>query len=110
MISKISDTKRHIAERTCIACHQTKPKQELIRIVHTPKGDIEVDLKSKKAGRGAYLCKTKECWELALTAKGRKDRLAHCLKTEVTPENRVTLSDYGKTLPSSLMRGEKGIG
>ena len=110
MISKISDTKRHIAERTCIACQQTKPKQELIRIVHTPKGDVEIDLKSKKTGRGAYLCKTKECWELALTSKGRKDRLAHCLKTEVTTENRVTLSDYGKTLTSSLMRGEKGIG
>lgn len=105
----MSDSKRHIVERTCIACHTTKPKRELIRLVRTLQGDIEIDLQSKKMGRGAYLCKSRECWELALT-KGRKDRLAHSLKAEITPENRGELSDYGKMLPSALVTGKRGIG
>ena len=33
-----------------------KPKQELIRVVRGPKGDIDIDQKGKSPGRGAYLC------------------------------------------------------
>ena len=95
-------TKEHVPERTCIACRQIKPKWELVRLVHTPKGDIEIDQRGKKPGRGAYLCKTRGCWELAL-ARDRKNRLAHALRTEITPENRVTLAEYSKTLPSTAM-------
>ncbi len=102
----MSEVKRHIAERTCVACHQTKPKRELVRLVYTPAGDIEIDPRGKKAGRGAYLCKTRECWDLALT-KGRKNPLGHSLKAEVTFENRVVLLDYGKTLPQFSERSEE---
>ncbi|MDD5095071.1 MAG: YlxR family protein [Dehalococcoidia bacterium] len=105
----MSDTKHDVPERTCVACHQTKPKHELVRLVHTPAGNIEIDLRGKKAGRGAYLCKRRECWDMAL-AKGRKDRLAHSFKTEVAPEDRSALSDYGKTLPVTLTTGERGVG
>jgi uncharacterized protein len=52
--------------RTCVACRRTLAKRELLRIVRTPEGSIEVDLKGKRAGRGAYLCHQPECWEAAL--------------------------------------------
>ena len=47
--------------RTCIACGSQKEKNELLRIVRTPEGNIETDLTGKKNGRGAYICKSEEC-------------------------------------------------
>jgi predicted RNA-binding protein YlxR (DUF448 family) len=43
-----------------------KPKKELVRIVRTPEGLVEVDLTGKKNGRGAYLCRSEECLEKAI--------------------------------------------
>ena len=42
---------KHIPERTCIACGKKRPKWELIRIVRTFPGDLEIDMRGKKAGR-----------------------------------------------------------
>ncbi len=42
-----------------------KPKQELIRVVRGPKGDIDIDQKGKSPGRGAYLCCNLQCIEKA---------------------------------------------
>lgn len=50
----------HIPKRMCIACRQMKPKAELIKIVKTPNG-AEVDEFQKKFGRGAYICKNRDC-------------------------------------------------
>lgn len=57
-------TKR-IPERICIGCQQVKPKNELIRIVKSPEGDISIDKTGKKSGRGAYICQKEECLKLA---------------------------------------------
>lgn len=57
-------TKR-IPERICIGCQQVKPKNELIRIVKSPEGDISIDKTGKKSGRGAYICPKEECLKLA---------------------------------------------
>ena len=104
----MSITKEHIAERTCIACRQIKPKRDLVRLVRTPEGEVQVDEQGKKTGRGTYLCKRSECWEIAL-AGGKKDRLSHSLKVPVSQQNRSVLSEYGKTLPSKMTTGERGI-
>ncbi len=69
---------RHIAERTCVACGQVKPKRELVRLVLVV-DNIEVDLTGKKSGRGAYVCKTMDCCETGL--KGNK--VARALKTNM---------------------------
>ncbi len=52
--------------RMCVACREMKPKKELVRIVRTPEGLVEVDLTGKKNGRGAYLCRSEECLEKAI--------------------------------------------
>ena len=70
--------KRHIPERTCVACGGKKPKAELVRIARSPLGTISVDLTGKAPGRGAYVCGP-ECWETAL-GRGRLARsLGHSL-------------------------------
>lgn len=47
--------------RMCTGCREMKPKKELIRIVRTAEGEIALDLTGKLNGRGAYVCKCKEC-------------------------------------------------
>jgi len=71
-----------------------KPKQELIRFVHISDGSVEVDVSGKKAGRGAYLCRSEECWEIGL--KG--GRLEHALRFNFTQDNKERLIGYGKAL------------
>jgi hypothetical protein len=86
---------KHVPERTCVACRQKRAKWELVRIVRTPQGCVEIDIKGKKSGRGAYLCMLQRCWEMALKGK----RLERVLKTEIVSEQRAGLDAYGKTLP-----------
>jgi uncharacterized protein len=85
---------RRVPRRTCVACRQERAKRELIRVVRTADGLVEVDPSGKKAGRGAYLCSYRDCWEAAL---GRKV-LEHALKTTMTAENRSRLQEYGTSL------------
>ena len=88
---------RHIPQRTCVACRRTTAKRELMRIVRTPQGTVEVDPTGKKSGRGAYLCKSQQCWQLIL----KKDRLDHALKAKLTPQEKETLLEYAHSLPAS---------
>jgi len=48
--------------RTCVACRQGKDKRDLLRIVKDKEGNIFIDPTGKKNGRGAYICKDKECF------------------------------------------------
>jgi predicted RNA-binding protein YlxR (DUF448 family) len=47
---------KHVPRRTCVACRETDAKRQLIRLVRTPEGTVEVDPTGKRNGRGAYLC------------------------------------------------------
>jgi predicted RNA-binding protein YlxR (DUF448 family) len=79
--------RKHVPQRTCVSCRRTLAKRELIRIVHTPEGSIEVDLKGKRAGRGAYICHQQECWEAALG----QGILGRALKVRVAGEQLTEL-------------------
>ncbi len=85
---------KHIPQRTCVACRQVKAKRELIRIVRTPENDVEIDAGEKKAGRGAYLCRERRCWEAGL--KG--NRLEHALRGHLSRDNRERLIEYARDL------------
>lgn len=92
-----------IPQRTCIACRNAhrenakQPKRELIRIVRSPTGTIQVDLRGKLPGRGAYLCDNHLCWEEALSS----NMLAHALKIpELPSEDREVLRTFAQNLPS----------
>ena len=55
--------------RMCTGCGEMKPKQELVRVVRAPDGDISLDLTGKKPGRGAYVCKNIDCLKAARKAR-----------------------------------------
>ena len=69
-------------ERTCMGCNQQKEKQELLRIVKSKDGIIDVDLTGKKNGRGAYICKNEECLNKIIKSK----RLERVFESEISPE------------------------
>lgn len=87
-----NSTRKHVPLRTCIACREVKPKRELLRIVCTADGTVEVDTSGKKEGRGAYLCRNARCWEAGL--KG--NRIEHHLKTSLSSDAREELTRYAR--------------
>lgn len=51
---------KKVPMRTCVVTREQFPKNELIRVIRTPEGEVTVDTKGKANGRGAYLKKDKE--------------------------------------------------
>lgn len=60
---------RKIPMRTCIVTREKCEKNNLVRVVRTPEGNVEIDLTGKKNGRGAYLKKDLEVFKTAKTSK-----------------------------------------
>lgn len=60
---------RKIPQRQCLGCREMKNKKDLIRVVRSPEGEISLDFRGKKPGRGAYVCPSAPC-----LAKARKSR------------------------------------
>ena len=52
---------KKIPVRMCVACHEMKPKKEMLRVVRPKEGDVFIDLTGKAAGRGAYVCNDPAC-------------------------------------------------
>ena len=73
---------KKIPLRMCTGCMEMKPKKELIRVVKSQEGEVSVDLTGKKAGRGAYICKSIECLEKAFKA----ERLSRNLDVAIDEE------------------------
>lgn len=86
---------KHIPLRTCISCRETKSKRELLRVVRTPDGHVQVDATGKKSGRGAYLCARLSCWDTAIKRK----RIEGELEVTISPEDRAELDNFIATLP-----------
>lgn len=96
---------KHVPLRTCVACRDSKPKRELVRVVRTSTETVEVDRTGKKNGRGAYLCPAQECWHLAQ----QKRSLNHALEITMTPAHWEDLWEYAQSLPERkvLKRAER---
>jgi predicted RNA-binding protein YlxR (DUF448 family) len=88
---------KHQPLRTCIACHETKPKRELLRVVKTPDGHVFIDATGKKSGRGAYICARLACWQKAMKEK----RLEREFEIEIPPEDHAGLLAFIDTLPKT---------
>ena len=63
--------------RQCMGCNEHKPKQELLRVVRSPEGEISLDFTGKKNGRGAYLCRDVKCLRRARKSR-RIDKILEC--------------------------------
>ena len=66
---EVAEMPKKIPMRQCLGCREMKPKKELIRVVKSPEGEISLDFRGKKPGRGAYLCPRADC--LARVRKSR---------------------------------------
>ena len=53
-------------QRMCIVCRIRRDKQDFLRIVKQPGGQIVIDNGGKLSGRGAYICHDEECIEKAV--------------------------------------------
>lgn len=69
--------KKKIPLRKCSGCGEMKPKQELVRVVRSPQGEVSLDLTGRAPGRGAYLCRSAQCFTKARKAK-RFERAFAC--------------------------------
>jgi len=77
---------KKIPLRTCVITKEKLPKQELIRVVRTPDGDVVVDTTGKQNGRGAYLKKDIEELNKAKKSKVLNKILEVEVKEEVFTE------------------------
>ncbi len=68
--------------RKCVGCGEMKSKKEMIRVIRTQDNEFVLDATGKKNGRGAYVCNTKECLQLAIKNKG----LERSFKTSIPQE------------------------
>jgi hypothetical protein len=85
---------RRMPIRTCIACRQVSGKREFVRVVRTPDAGVKIDLTGKLSGRGAYLCKSRQCWQTALQG----NRLNVALKVTLSQDEVAALSAFAETL------------
>lgn len=61
---------KKIPMRSCVVTHEKCEKKDLIRIIRTPEGNVEVDLTGKKNGRGAYIKK-----DIEVVNKAKKSKI-----------------------------------
>ena len=73
---------KKIPLRKCTGCQEMKSKKELMRILRTTEGTIILDTTGRANGRGAYLCRSMECFQKAVKSKG----LERSLKCKVPDE------------------------
>ena len=70
---------RKIPMRMCVGCREMKEKRSLLRVVKSPEGAISFDRVGKAPGRGAYVCKSEECFERAV----KQRQLERALETRI---------------------------
>ena len=52
---------KKIPLRQCVGCGEMKGKKDMLRVLKTAENEICLDVTGKKNGRGAYICRSKDC-------------------------------------------------
>lgn len=74
---------KKIPLRQCVGCREMKEKPALIRVVRSPEGEVSLDFKGKKPGRGAYLCPDPACLKRAVKSRALERAFSTPLPSEV---------------------------
>ncbi|HIV21481.1 MAG TPA: YlxR family protein [Candidatus Scatomorpha stercorigallinarum] len=90
---------KKIPMRQCLGCREMKPKRELLRVVRSPEGEVSLDTRGKKPGRGAYVCPNADCLKKAIKSRA----LSRALETEIPEE-------VMQRLAAELEEGKDGQG
>jgi uncharacterized protein len=75
-----------------------------MRIVRTPAGDVVLDESGRAAGRGAYVCRSADCLDKAIT----KGALSRALKTPLPVDLRTGLAGSLTTMNTTIEGGARG--
>lgn len=86
---------KKIPQRQCVGCREMKEKRELIRVVRSPEGEISLDFKGKKPGRGAYLCPDAECLKRARKSRALERAFSQPLPPQVYEELEAQMTRGG---------------
>ena len=74
-------SKHKVPMRRCVGCMTSFPKGEVVRFAASD-GKLLIDAKGKSNGRGAYLCRSLDCFDMAV----KKKRLSYALGVSMTQE------------------------
>ena len=74
---------KKIPQRQCMGCRERLEKRQLIRVVRTPEGNVQLDFSGKLNGRGAYICPKSECLKKARKARSLDRSLEVTIPEEV---------------------------
>ncbi len=74
---------KRIPQRQCMGCRERRNKRDMIRVVRTPDGAVNLDFSGKMNGRGAYICPDPECLKRALKSKSLDRSLEVTIPEEV---------------------------
>ena len=74
---------KKIPQRQCMGCRERKEKRQMIRVVRTPEGAVNLDFSGKMNGRGAYICPDPDCLKKALRSKALDRSLEVTIPEEV---------------------------
>ena len=88
---------RKIPMRQCLGCNEHKPKNELLRVLRTPTGEILLDFSGKKSGRGAYICYDSKCLKKARKSKRIEVNLDISIPDEIYESMERELEDYERS-------------
>lgn len=89
-------TGKKIPLRQCVGCHESKSKNELIRVIKTPEDAVVLDATGRQNGRGAYICPNMECLKKAIRSKGLERSLKVSIPNEVYAELEKEMSALEK--------------
>lgn len=88
---------RKIPQRMCVGCREMRNKKELIRIVRTPQGTVEMDATGKRAGRGAYICADVACLNQAVKGKRLQKALNQDVPANILETIKTQITDLSQS-------------
>ena len=74
---------KKVPMRQCVGCGSMKIKKEMMRVLKTAEEGIILDTTGKKNGRGAYLCVSMECLQMARKNRGLERSFKMSIPDEV---------------------------
>jgi predicted RNA-binding protein YlxR (DUF448 family) len=85
-----------VPQRTCVVCRTARAKYDLVRLTKPARGVLIIDQPARTPGRGAYLCRSRNCW----TDQTTSDQLARALRHPLSDDDHATLHTFATTLPT----------
>ena len=86
---------KKIPQRQCMGCRERKEKRQMIRVVRTPEGGVNLDFGGKMNGRGAYICPSPECLKKVQKSKALDRSLEVTIPAEVYERLAREMEDNG---------------